>query len=70
MTNKEIFIYFLSEESRIGFAHHKAVLEKKFPKTFIPCSRRLFKPIERLMELVHVVGMLGVFKARGLPYID
>src|SRR6185295_14645701 len=68
LTNEEIFIYFLSKESRIGFAHYKAVLEKKFPKAFIRCSRNLVKPIERLMEPVHVVGMLGVFKARGLLY--
>src|SRR6185312_8594288 len=66
LTNKEIFFYFLSKESRIGFAHYKAVLEKEFPEAFIPCSRSLLKPIERLMELVHMVGMLGIFKTRGL----
>ena len=60
----------MSKESRIGFAHYKAVLEKKLPKAFIPCSRSLLKPIECLMELEHVVGMLGVFKARWLIYID
>jgi hypothetical protein len=69
LTHKEIFIYFLSKKSIIGFAHYKAVLEKKFPKAFIPCSRSLLKPIEHLMELEHVVGMLGVLKARGLLYI-
>ena len=60
----------MSKESRIGFAHYKAVLEKKFPKAFIPCPSSLLKPIERLMELEHVVEMLGVFKTRGLLYID
>src|SRR6185312_3097426 len=70
LTYKEIFIYFLSKESRIGFAHYKAILEKQFPKAFIPCSRSLLKPIEHLMELEHIVGMLGFFKARGLLYIN
>src|SRR6185312_8210075 len=43
LTNKEIFIYFLSKESRIDFAHYKAIFEKNFLKAFIPCSRSLLK---------------------------
>jgi hypothetical protein len=46
----------LNEESRIGFAYLKTVLEKEILKAFIPCSRSLLKPIERLMELIHMVG--------------
>ena len=66
LINKEIFFYFLSKDSRIGFAHYKAVLEKEIPKAFIPYSRSLLKPIEHLMELVHMVEMFGIFKTRGL----
>jgi hypothetical protein len=63
---KYILSISLNEESRIGFAYLKTILEKKFLKAFIPCSRRLLKPVERLMELVHMVGEVWVFKARWL----
>jgi hypothetical protein len=55
LTNENIISISLYEESRIGFAYLKAVLEKKILKAFIPCSRGLLKPVERLMELVHMV---------------
>jgi hypothetical protein len=53
----------LNEESRIGFAYLKAVIEKKILKAFIACSRSLLEPIKRLMELVHMVGEVWIFKA-------
>jgi hypothetical protein len=31
-----------------------------------PCFRSLLKPVERLMELVHMVGEVWIFKARWL----
>jgi hypothetical protein len=63
---------FESEESkRIGSA---LSISKPFLKrvglAFIPSSRSLFKPIERLMELVDVVGNLWIFKSRWLLNID
>jgi hypothetical protein len=61
---KDIFSISLNEESRIGFAYLKTVLEKKFFKAFIPCSRSLLKPLECLTELVHMVGEVWIFKAR------
>jgi hypothetical protein len=42
LTNKDIFSISLNEESRIGFAHLKTILEKKILKAFIPCSRCLY----------------------------
>jgi len=65
LANKNILIKFVSKESRNGFAHYKAVLEKKIIKTFIPCSRSLLKPIENLKELVHMVWKFWIFKASG-----
>jgi hypothetical protein len=65
LTNKDIFSISLNKESRIGFAYLKSVLEKKILKGFIPCSRSLLEPIERLMELVHMVGEVWIFKAGG-----
>jgi hypothetical protein len=56
----------LNEESRIGFAFLKVVLEKKILKAFIPCSRSLLEPIEHLMGLVHMVGEVWIFEARWL----
>jgi hypothetical protein len=55
LANKDIISIYLNEESRISFAYFKTILEKKILKTFIPCSRSLLKPIERLMELVYMV---------------
>jgi hypothetical protein len=66
LANKNIFSICLNEESRIGFAYLKTVLKKKFLKAFIPCSRSLLKPVERLMELVHMVWEVWIFKARWL----
>jgi hypothetical protein len=55
LANKDIFSISLNEESRIGYAYLKIVLEKKILKAVIPCSRSLLVPIENLMELVHMV---------------
>jgi hypothetical protein len=63
---KDIISISLNKESRIDFAYLKTVLEKKFLKAFIPCSRSLLKLVELLMELVHMVGEVWIFKARWL----
>jgi hypothetical protein len=63
---KHIISISLNEESRIGFACLKTILEKKILKAFIPCSRSLLEPIERLMEQVNMVGEAWIFKARWL----
>jgi hypothetical protein len=72
LAKKNILINFVSEESRIGFTHYKVVLEKKILKTFIPCSTSLLKPIEHLMELVHMVWKFwGSSKPGGCsPYTN
>jgi hypothetical protein len=69
LANKNILIKFVSKESRIGFAHYKVVLEKKILKSFIPYSRSLLKPIERLMKLVHMIWKSWIFKARWLFFV-
>jgi hypothetical protein len=63
---KDIISISLNEKSRIGFAYLKTVLEKKILKAFISCSMSLLEPIERLMDLVHMVGEVWIFKARWL----
>jgi hypothetical protein len=45
-------------------------MSEKIPKTFIPCSRSLVKPIEHLMDLVNMVKIFLIFKAQWLLYID
>ena len=55
LAHKNIIFNFMSEESRISFAYLKAFPLEKILKAFIPCSRSLFKPVERLMELVDMV---------------
>jgi hypothetical protein len=62
---KDIFSISLNEESRISFVYLKIIFEKKFLKAFIPCSRSLLKPVEHLMELVHMVGEIGSSKPGG-----
>ena len=64
MAHKYIIINCVSKESRIGFAYFRTVLEKKILKAFIPSSRSLLKPIERLMELVHMIWALGIEERR------
>ena len=70
LAHKYIFVNFMSEKGRIGFAYLKALFKKEFLKTFIPCSWCLLKPIERLLEFVDMVGKLVIFKARWLLNID
>jgi hypothetical protein len=53
LTNKDIFSISLNEESRIGFAYLKTVLEKKILNTFIPCSRSLLKTVEPYGACTH-----------------
>jgi hypothetical protein len=54
------------QECRISFAYLKTILENKYLKVFVPCSRSLLKPVERLMELVHMVGEVWIFEAHWL----
>jgi hypothetical protein len=63
------FPYFSSEESRIGLTNPKTIFNKKVPKTFIPCSWCLLKPIECLMESINMVRILFTFKVGWLLHI-
>jgi hypothetical protein len=45
-------------------------LGEKIPKAFIPYSRSLLKPIEHLMELIHMIRIFLIFKARWLLHKD
>jgi hypothetical protein len=62
---KQVTITYLSEKSRISVPDLESIRNKKISKAFIPCSWCLLKPIERLRELINMVGMRG---ARALPF--
>ena len=70
LSHKDIFINFVSENGRIGFAYFKALFKQEFLKAFIPYSWCLLKPIERLLEFVGMIGKLMIFKARWLLNIE
>jgi hypothetical protein len=70
LANKQIIVNISSEESRIGFANLKTIMGEKIPKSFMPCSKSLLKPIEYLMELINMVRISLIFKAWWLLYID
>jgi hypothetical protein len=63
---KQIFTHFSSEESRIGLTNPKTIFNKKVPKSFIPCSWYLHKPIERLMQFLNMVRMFFTFEVGWL----
>ena len=66
LAHKYIILNLSCEESSVGFAYFKALLEQEILKAFIPCSWCLLKPIERLLEFIDKVGELGIFKPRWL----
>jgi hypothetical protein len=66
---KKITIASLSKESRISFPNLESIINEKICKAFIPCSWGLLKFIELLRELVDVVGIHVILKARGLFYV-
>jgi hypothetical protein len=70
LANEQILVNLSSDESRISFTNLKTIMSEKFFKTFIPCSRSLFEPIDRLMELVNKVRIFLIFKARWLLYTN
>jgi hypothetical protein len=70
LANEQILVNLSSEENTINFANLKNIMGEKILKAFIPCSRSLFKPTEHLMELVYMIRIFLIFKARWLLYID
>jgi hypothetical protein len=66
---KKITIASLSKESRISFPNLESIRNEKISKAFIPCSWGLLESIERLRELVDMVGIPIILKARGLFHI-
>jgi hypothetical protein len=66
---KKVTITSLSKESRISFPNLESVRNKEISKAFIPCSWGLLKSIERLREVIDVVGIPIILKARGLFHI-
>jgi hypothetical protein len=69
LANKEITITCLCEKSGIDFPNLESIRNKEVSKAFIPCSWGLLKSIERLRELVHVVGIPVILKAKGLFHV-
>jgi hypothetical protein len=66
---KQITITSLSKKSRISFLDHESIGNKKISKAFILCSWSLLKPIENLRELIDMVGIPVILKAKGLLHI-
>jgi hypothetical protein len=69
LANKKIIVASLCEKSGIGFPNLESIRNKEISKAFIPCSWGLLKSIERLRELIHMVGILVILKARGLFHV-
>jgi hypothetical protein len=63
---KKITITSLSEESGISFPNLESIRNKEISNAFIPCSWGLLKSIELLRDLVDVVEIPVILKARGL----
>src|SRR3954463_6568126 len=51
---------------RVGSPNFKPTILQQLGKVVIPCTWGLFKAIECLIELVHMIGELGILKPRGL----
>jgi hypothetical protein len=66
---KQVTITSLSEKSRIRFPNLESIRNEKVSKAFLPCSWSLLKSIERLRELIHMVVIPVILKARGLFHI-
>jgi hypothetical protein len=69
LANKQITITSLCEKSWIDFPNLESIGNKKISKAFIPCSWGLLKSIERLRELIYMVGIPVILKARGLFHV-
>jgi hypothetical protein len=66
---KQITITSVIENNRIRFPVLESIRNKEISKAFILCSCGLLKSIEQLRELVHMVGIPVILKARGLLQI-
>jgi hypothetical protein len=69
LANKKITIASLCKESWISFPNLESISNKKISKAFISCSWCLLKSIERLRELIYMVGIPVILKARGLFHV-
>jgi hypothetical protein len=69
LANKKITITSLCEKSGIGFPNLESIRIKEISKAFIPCSLGLLKSLERLRELIYMVGIPFILKARGLFHV-
>jgi hypothetical protein len=54
------------KQSFIYGTHLKALSKQEGFQTLISGSRSLFQSIQGFVEFVNMVGILGIFKARGL----
>jgi hypothetical protein len=69
LANKKITITSLVNRVGSAFPTLKALAIRKSLRHALPCSWGLLKSIERLRELIHVVGIPLILKARGLFHI-
>jgi hypothetical protein len=69
LAHKKITIACLCEKSGINFPNLESIRNKEISKAFISCSWGLLKSIERLRELIYMVGIPIVLKARGLFHV-
>jgi hypothetical protein len=69
LANKKITITGLCEKSGIDFPNLESIRNKKISKAFISCSWGLLKSIERVRELIYMVMISVILKARGLFHV-
>src|ERR1041385_1354986 len=69
LTHKKIIFVCSSEKNRISSSWFEALLQKKILQCFIPITRCLLQPIEVLVQPVHHIRILRVFKTWWLHNI-
>jgi hypothetical protein len=69
LANKKITVASLCEKSGIDFPNLESIRNKETSKAFIPCSWGLLKSTERLRELLHIVEIPVILKAKGLFHV-
>jgi hypothetical protein len=68
--NQQSVSALLEEKQRFIYRTHlKALSKQEGFQTLILGSPGLFQPRQGFVEFVNMVGILGTFKARGLPHI-
>jgi hypothetical protein len=70
LSNQFMSTLISDKQGSIGLPPCKPFAQEISGETLIPCSRRLLEPIESLLQLIHMMGMVRILKALRLFYID